>query len=163
MKLLLLYIAILVMSFGALTVVSPKTSSQSKDSSLLKPTDAAYQDAMAFAQFLNGHGITVKSVHRSKLEGFFQGIEKAAFFRTDKGIVEVIFLPETAGAEKVRVIEQHHGSQYLYSFEGQPHPRARGDRFVSGQPMYFLMHGNWFIMPDGKEFYDALKSALKEI
>ena len=162
MKLLLSYFAISVMCFGAFGVAHPNVSPQSQDSSLLKPTDDSYQDAMEFARFLNEHGIAVKSVHRSKLESFFQGIEKAAFFRTDRGIVEVIFFPEPTGAERIRVIEQRRGRQYLYSFEGQPHPRPRGDKFNSGQPMYFLMHRNWFIVPEGKEFYEALKSALQE-
>ena len=162
MKLFLSYFAISVICFGTFGVMSPNVSSQSKDSSLLKPTDAAYQDAMEFARFLNEHGINVKSVHRSKLDGFFRGIEKAAFFRTDRGIVEVIFFPEAKGAEKVRVIEQRRDGRYLYSFEGQPQPNPPGDRIDASRPMYFLMYGNWFIVPDGKESYDALKDALKK-
>ena len=158
MKLLLLYFAILMMCVGT---ASAKPSFQTQDTSLLQSTNAAYQDAMKFAGFLNEHGISVKSVHRSKLDGFFRGIVKAAFFRTAKGVVEVIFFPDPKGAEKVWVIEQRRGSQYLYSFEGQPHPNPPGDRFVSGQPMYFLMHRHWFIVPEGEEFYDVLKNALK--
>lgn len=66
-------------------------ASQSHEGSLLKPTHRAYEDAMEFARFLEEKGINVKSVHRSKLEGLFEGIDKAAFFRTEKGVVEVIF------------------------------------------------------------------------
>ncbi|HEX8772921.1 MAG TPA: hypothetical protein VF735_04900 [Pyrinomonadaceae bacterium] len=159
MKLLLSYFALSVMCFG---VAPSDVSSQAKDSSLLKPTDAAYQDAAEFARFLNKHGIAVKSVHRSKLESFFRGIEKAAFFRTDKGIVEVIFFPDSIGAEKVRVIEQRRDGRYFYSFEGQPNPNPPGDTIDASRPMHFLMHRNWFIMPDGREFNDALKDALKK-
>jgi hypothetical protein len=168
MKLLLLYFTIPAMCFGALGTASPKTPSlttvpcQSEDSSLLKPTDVAYTEALEFARFLNGKGIIVKSVHGSKLNGFFRDLEKAAFFRTDKGIVEVIFFPEPTGAERVQVTEQHRAGRYLYSFAGQPHPNPPGDTFDSNRPMYFLMHRNWFIVPDSKEFYDALKGALKE-
>jgi hypothetical protein len=135
---------------------------QSQDISLLKPTDIAYADAMEFARFLNDKGFNVKSVHRSKLEGFLRGDGKAAFFRTEKGIVEVIFFPDPTGADKVRVTEQRQAGRYLYSFEGQPHPNPPGDTFDSNRPMYFLMYRNWLIVPDGKEFYDALKVALKE-
>jgi len=168
MKLLLLYFTILVMCLDASGLASQQTSSQttidyqSKDNSILKPTDVAYVQAMEFARFLNGKGIIVKSVHGSKLNGFFRGLEKAAFFRTDKGIVEVIFFPELTGAERVQVTEQRRAGRYLYSFEGQPHPTPPGDTFDSNRPMYFLMHRNWFIVPDNKEFYDALKGALKE-
>jgi hypothetical protein len=162
MRLLLLYLTIFAICFGGSGVASPKPPPQAKDSSLLRPTDGAYAEALEFTQFLHGKGITVKSVHRSKLESFFKGIEKAAFFRTDKGIVEVIFFPDPAGAEKVQVTERRRAGRYLYSFEGQPQPNPPGDTFDSNRPMYFLMHRNWFIVPDSKEFYDALKGTLKE-
>ncbi len=136
-------------------------ASQSQDGSLLKPGHFAYADAMEFARFLNERGINVKSVHHSKLESFFQGIEKAAFFRTEKGVVEVIFFPDPRGAEKVRVTEQHKAGRYLYSFQGQPNPEP-DDGFDADRPMYFLMHQNWFIVLDSEELYDALKRVLME-
>jgi len=168
MKLLLLYFSLLAMCFGTFGTSSPKIPSlatvacQSEDGSLLKPTDVAYTEAMGFARFLDGKGIVVKSIHGSKLNGLFQGLEKAAFFRTDKGIVEVIFFPDPRGAETFQVTEQRRAERYLYSFEGLPQPNPPGNTFDSNRPMYFLMHRNWFIVPDGKEFYDALKVALKE-
>lgn len=137
-------------------------ASQSQDVSLLKPTDVAYAEAMEFARFLNGKGIKVKSVHGSTLNGFFRGVEKAAFFRTEKGVVQVIFFPDPTGAQKIRVTERRHAGRHLYSFEGQPHPNPPGDTFASERPMYFLMHRSWFIVPDGKDSYDEMEGALKE-
>jgi hypothetical protein len=169
MKRFLWCFTMLVMCFDLVGVASTKSSSpatvvcQAQDSSILKPTDVAYAEAMEFAQFLNGKGINVKSVHRSKLESFFRGLEKAAFFRTDKGIVEVIFFSEPTGAERVRVKEQLRAGRYLYSFEGQPHPNPPGDTFDANRPMYFLMHRNWFIVADSEELSDALKRALIEV
>ena len=116
---------------------------------------------MEFARFLDDRGINVKSVHHSKLESFFQDIEKAAFFRTEKGVLEVIFFPEPRGAETVKVTEQREAGRYLYSFQGQPNPKADGG-FDANRPMYFLMHRNWFIVLDSEELYDAVKSALKK-
>jgi hypothetical protein len=168
MKLLLLYFTILAMCFGAFGAASPMTpplatvACQSEDSSLLKPTDVAYTEAMGFARFLNGKGIVVKSVHGSKLNGFFQGLEKAAFFRTEKGVVEVIFFPKPAGAEGVRVTEQRREGRYIYSFEGQPHPNPPGDTFDASRRMYFLTHRDWFIVAHKEELYDVLKRALVE-
>ena len=168
MRLLLLHCTILVMCLDAFGVASQKTfsqtniASQSKDGSILKPTDVAYAEAMEFAHFLNGKRIIVKTVHASKLNGFFRGLEKAAFFRTDKGIVEVIFFPEPTRAERVRVTEQRLAGRCLYSFEGQPHPNP-GDRIDASRPMYFLMQRNWFILVfDNDELYDALKLALTQ-
>jgi len=135
---------------------------QSKDSSLLKPGDIAFADALEFARFLEDKGIKVKSVHHSKLESLFEGIGKAAFFRTEKGVVEVIFFPDPIGAEKVKVTEQFKAGRYLYSFQGQPNPQP-GDGFDAARPMYFLTHRNWFIVPDSKAFNEALKRALRVV
>ena len=168
MKLLLLCFTVIVVGLGAFNVTTPKTAFQStlayqpEDSSILKPTDVAYTQAMEFAQFLNGKGINVKSVHGSKLNGFFRGLNKAAFFRTEKGVVEVIFFPEQRGAGRVRVRERRRAGRYLYSFEGQPDPNPPGDTIDAGRPMYFLMHGSWFIVLRSKELYDTLQRALTE-
>lgn len=168
MKLLLLQSIILVFGLGGFSVSAPKTFScsavayQAKDSSLLKPTDVAHTEAMEVAQFLNGKGINVKSVHASKLNGFFRGLNKAAFFRTEKGVIEVIFFPEQRGAERVQVREQRKAGRYLYSFEGQPDPNPPGDTIDAGHPMYFLMHRRWFIVLHSKELNDALQPALAE-
>jgi hypothetical protein len=156
-----------ILSFGAVgttqkTLVHLSQAGQSQDGSLLKPPAVAYADAMEFARFLEDRGIDVKSVHHSKLESLFQGIEKAAFFRTEKGVIEVIFFPDPGGAEKVRVTEQRKAGRYLYSFEGQPNPRPHEGGFDASRPMYFLMHRNWFIVLENEELYNAVKSALKK-
>jgi hypothetical protein len=156
MKLLLLYFAISSMCFSVFGVAY-----QSKDGSILKPRDAVYYEAMEFAGLLNDKGIIVNSVHQSKLNSFFQGVEKAAFFRTGKGVLEVIFFPDPGGAEKVTVTEHREAGRYLYSFQGQPNPRL-GDGFDSARPMYFLMHRNWFIVLDSEDLLNAVKSALQE-
>jgi hypothetical protein len=144
------------------TIPRLSQATQSQDVSLLKPEDIAYKSAMGFARYLDDKGIKVNSVHGSKLNGFFQGLDKAAFFRTDKGIVEVIFFPEPTGAERIRVTEQHKEGRYFYSFAGQPHPNPPGDTIDASRPMYFLMHRNWFIVLSNEEIFDALRRALTE-
>ena len=93
----------------------PSHRAPARDGSLMKPADRAYEDAMEFACRLNEKGIKVLSLHRSKLDGMFPGLTKAAFFRTEKGVVEVIFFPDPAGAESLIVKEQRKGGRYLYS------------------------------------------------
>lgn len=132
---------------------------KSQDSSLLKPGDAAYTDALEFARFLTDKGINVKSMHRSKFESFFRGLDKAAFFRTDKGIVEVIFFPYRYGAEKVQVTERREAGRHIYSFKGQPNP-GPGDKIDAGRPVYFIMHRNFFMIINDKELYDALANRI---
>lgn len=154
-----IYLGGLVNAPARLTLQALPRASQSQDSSLLKPSDIAYTDAVEFARFLSDKGINVKSMHRSKMESFFKGLNKAAFFRTDKGIAEVIFFPDPAGAEKVRVTERREAGHLIYSFNGQPNPRP-GDKINAGRPVYFIMHGKFFIVTNDKELYDALASGI---
>ncbi|HEY2973639.1 MAG TPA: hypothetical protein VGJ48_14090 [Pyrinomonadaceae bacterium] len=131
-----------------------------KDSSLLRPSDAAYAEAMEFARFLKGQRLRVESVHRSKLESFFRGINKAAFFKTRSGVIEIIFFPDANGAEQVQTTERRDNGRYIYTFQGQPHPNPPGDTIDSVRPIYFVRHGSWFIVTSEQEIAKALKSGL---
>lgn len=166
MKLLILY---LITSTLNLTV-SISTPSQTiiglgliidqiKDVSLMQPSDIAYADAMEFVRFLNEHGFKVLSVHRSKLEGFFRGVNRAAFIRTDKGIIEVIFFSEPRGAEKIEVTGQNRAGRYIYTFRGQPDPKP-GDIIDASRPVYFIKQGGWLIVIDDQKIDNALKEAF---
>ena len=155
MKTLLLFCFVALM-WSQIVAQSP----QSTDVSLLRTTDVAYTDAMDFARFLDKYNFVVQSVHRYKLEGFFLGVEKAAYFKTEKGVVEVIFFPDSKGAEEVKVTERRSEKRYIYSFQGQPRPNPQGDTFNSAQPMYFMLRRNLFIVSSNKELSEALKSVL---
>jgi hypothetical protein len=139
----------------------PPAAAQAQDESLLQPTDVAYADAMEFARFLKDHGLAVRSVHRSHLESFFQGIEKAAFFRTNKGVVEVAFFPGLLDAEKVSVTYSKNESEavpHRYKVEGQP--SSGGGVIEAAYPVYFTMHKSWYIVTSESELDAVLKRAL---
>lgn len=164
MRVFLLSLLFIALAGGAVAQNPQINSSQldpSRDGSLMKPGHRAYEDAMQFARVLNEKGIKVLSLHKSKLESFFPGIEKAAFFKTEKGVVEVIFFPEPEGAENVIVTERREAGRYLYSFAGQPNATL-ANGFDSSRPMYFLMYGNWFIVPGSESLYHEVKRALKK-
>ena len=157
MRILLAGCFVLLACFGVVAQTRP-----SGDASLLRSTDIAYTDAMQFSRFLTQHNIAVKSIHRSKLESFFRGVNKAVFFETDKGILEVIFFPDN-GAEKVSAMERRTPNDegelnYMYSFCGQPHPNPPADMFIAARPMYFIKHGGWFIVTLNETTSNAVKS-----
>ena len=127
------------------------------DSSLLRASDRSYADATEFARFLDQHRIGVKSIHRSKLEGLFRGVTKAAFFKTDRGTLEVVFFPDN-GAEKVSATERREGQRYIYWFTGQPQPNSVTDTINAAYPEYFIMHGSWFIVTLDEKLYSTVKS-----
>jgi hypothetical protein len=156
----LLAVSYVEMSGSSNSIALSRNPQSKKDSSLLRPSDAAYAEAMEFARFLEGQRLRVESVHRSKLESFFQGINKAAFFKTKRGVIQVIFFPEANGAEKVRATEQRDNGRYIYRFRGQPHPHPPGDTIDSARPIYFVMHGGWFIVTGDQKLANALKSGL---
>jgi hypothetical protein len=131
------------------------------DESLLRPSNPAYPDAIEFARFLNEHNIAVQSAHSSKLNGFFRDLPKAAYFKTDKGILEVIFFPDN-GAEKVSVTEVRDGSRYIYSFTGQPRPNPPGNTFNAAFPVYFVKRGGWFVVTYNKDTFAAVEAAFSK-
>lgn len=168
MKQLLLSCLIAVMHLEVFGGVPPQTSrisssatGRNSDISLMQPDDTAYEEAMEFTRFLSDHGIVVKSVHRSKMESFFDGVTKAAFIKTGKGILEVLFFPEPTGAEKVQVTERREEGRYLYSFEGQPEPKPN-DMIDSSYRNYFTMRQNLFIKISDKELDAVVKRALEQ-
>lgn len=123
--------------------------------------DPAYADARNFADVLDQSGIKVLTISPSKFNGFFRGVPKAAYYRTDKGIFEVIFFSDAAAAGKLSVHEIRKGDRYLYSFTGQPHPNPPGDTMDSAKQMRFITYGNLFILVWGDdELYEALKTSL---
>ena len=119
---------------------------QIEDVSILQPGDIAYAEAMEFGRFLSAHGLTVESLHRSKLESMFRRVEKAAFIKTDKGIVQVVFFPAPADAEKIKITYSKNVAEtvpHKYVIE-QP-ITADSQTIESAYPMYFTLHINWFI------------------
>lgn len=135
--------------------------SASEDISVLKPADGVYAEALNTAEILKQHGLNIQSIHRSKLEGFFRGTSKAAYFKTDKGSFGVIFFPEAGQAEKIRVDEKRDGKRYVYSFEGQPQPDPPRDVFNAAYPMRFILTGNLFVVvSNNEELYKTLKEIL---
>jgi hypothetical protein len=150
--------------FSGSSIQAPPAASilaeESQDSSLLQPNDSEYSDAMEIAQLLRNNGFIVHTLHRSKMSGFFSGVDKAALIKTDKGVFEVIFFPAMDGAEKVQVLEERKAGRYLYSFREQPNSTL-GDSIDSKRPQYFIRHRNLFIIMDDQDLYTTLKTAFK--
>jgi len=151
---------LLVMFFAILSTGIVAQTRPSDDIALLKPDHRAYDDAVKFGKALNDSGVRVNKILRSKLDGFFRGVDRAAYYQTEKGPVEAIFFPDN-GAEKIQVTESTVGARYIYSFTGQPRPNPPGDIFNSSKPMYFLAHDNTLVVIWGdEELFKTLKAGL---
>jgi len=142
-------------------VSSLKAQIVPRDNPMTPADPAYYSDARNFADILNNSGIKVLAISPSKYNGFFRGVQKAAYYRTDKGIFEVIFFPDATAAGKLAVHETRNGNRYLYSFTGQPHPNPPGDTMDSAKRMRFITYGNLFILVWGDDkLYETLKTSL---
>ncbi len=127
------------------------------DKSLLDSTYMGYSEVMGFAEFLQNTGIAVESIHRSKLEGLFRHTNKAAFIRTDKGVVEVVFDPN--GAEKIQISQSRDGRSYRYSLRADNETQTIDSRW----PFYFVRHQNWFIVTRSESLASEIRLALTPI
>jgi len=135
---------------------------ESEDVSLMRPDDRSYADAMNTATLIEGRGIHIKSIHKSKLQGFFRDVWKAAFYKTDKGLFQIIFFDEPGQAEKITVKEVRDGKRFIYSFEGQPRPNPPGDVMNAGYKNFFIMRDRLFIVvAEDEKLYETLKAIFQ--
>jgi hypothetical protein len=142
-------------SFGLLLLSSPNTTfgrdwrcgpEELKNS--LPSNSAAYPDAMALSETLSRHGIPVKCILLSEMDGTFDGLSGAAIYRTDSGDFDVLFLPQPKTFDQLKIIEQQDGQRYTYSFKGPPEPwpanridSAYRTYFINNQNMLFVLYG----------------------
>ncbi len=137
---------------------------------LLSFSDPAYADAMELKQSLENHGFAVPCIFHTKLSSVFMvdvsgtlqsTVEGEFCFSTNRGGIEVVFLPKPQTFADFKITEHRQGGGYLYRFTGTPRVWA-GDKFKFGTAdrQYFLKQENrLFIVTDA--LLGPLKSALQ--
>jgi hypothetical protein len=83
-------------------------------------SSAVYADATELARTLNERGFLVQCMRRSVGERLFKGQKGAAWFKTDRGIFEVWFLPKSESFAGLEINDQSRNGEYVYSFRGTP-------------------------------------------
>jgi hypothetical protein len=123
----------------------------------LPATDPAYPEAMKLSKTLNRHGIQMRCVLLSKEAQVFDGQLGAAFFRTEIGDFEALFLPPTQSWDKLKVIEQHESGGYMrYRFQGSPAYPGTWE----GKGVYFIKHRNQFLHSLDPQLVSKLREVL---
>ena len=124
---------------------------------LLPQTDPAYPDAMELAKTLTRHGISVRCVLLSKEAQMFEGQLGAAFFRSDIGDFEALFLPRPKTWDELEVVEQReHGGYTRYHFRGVPKYSGTWE----GKSVYFVKHGNQLLHSLDEKMVAKLRKAF---
>jgi len=119
----------------------------------LQPTDPAYADATEVEDQLDDLGIMVRCTRASKMTRLFRGEIGAAWFRSDDGIFEVLFLPKGQTFAHLKVLERRDGDRYLTSFKGKPYSAVHMN---GSKPTYFVKRGNRLYSVWGDEKLAAL-------
>ena len=115
---------------------------------LLPLSDPAYADAMELAKTLTRHAISVRCVLLSKKAQMFEGQLGAAFFQSDIGNFEVLFLPRPKTWDQLET---------RYHFRGIPKYSGTWE----GKPAYFVKHGNQLLHSLDQKTVAKLHQALQ--
>jgi hypothetical protein len=125
---------------------------------LLPPADPAYNDAVELARKLDDFGIHVRCTLESKMQRIFAGQIGAAYYRTDAGDFEVLFLPPSDSFGGLRILERQKQNRYLYSFRGTPRSKVHMD---SSRRAYFIKKRNaLFYVWGNDQLAEILRSKL---
>jgi hypothetical protein len=98
-----------------------------------------YADATELARILNERGFFVQCIRRSVEERFFQGQKGAAWFKTNRGIFDVWFLPKPENFAGLEIDERRENGEYVYSYRGT---LQISGTMESPQRNYFISYEN---------------------
>jgi hypothetical protein len=161
----LTYFCFLVIFIGLFTskkhcVEGRNVSAQQSDTTQSIPSELSH--SIEFVQFLQKAGVKVEQVLRSKLEGFLGNENKAAFIRTDKGVVQVVIFPGEQDAERVTVTyskSSHQNVPHIYVINGEV-INGRRETINAAYPIYITLHKKWLIDTSVCELDETIKRAL---
>lgn len=145
----------------AVVQVSPASAQDNPcdPKALLPPPDPAYAEAMKLSKTLDKHGIQIRCVLLSKEAQLFTRQLGAAFFRTDTGDFEALFLPPSQSWDKLSVIEEREpGGHAKYRFQGSPTYAGTWE----GKSVYFVKHSNQFLHSLDQQLVSKLREALQQ-
>lgn len=126
------------------------------------PIPRGLDHAKEFVEFLRMANLRVEEVQQSHFTGFLGSQKMAALIRTDKGIVEVVFLEGVAAAEKIRITyEKGSGSRHIYTFNADG-ITSKNKTINAAYPVYITLHNNWIIITLDCELESTIKRALHQ-
>jgi len=151
--------AVLVLLLTASSLLAQSSDCTGKETQAQLPSvDPVYVDAMELARNLIDQGFIFKCVLGSKMQNLFEGQKGAAFYRTDQGSFDVVFLPKEETFDAVQVVEQRQDNLYAYSFRGIPHSPGRME---SSKKTYFIKWANLlFLLWSDADLAGSIQTAV---
>lgn len=139
------------------TLVTP-CSERDLNKALL-PSDHVYSYAVELGAELDRAGLRVRCMLPSKMQRIFHGQAGAAFFRTEEGDLDALFLPRSSSFDHLEISEQLEGGRYLYQFRGVPRSRVHMDG--SRRADFVVYHNVLLLVPDDHPLAETLRSKLR--
>ena len=135
------------------------TSAQGQDVSHLVPPALSF--ANGFVQTLSDSGWSVERVALSIYNGGMAGTTKAAWIKTDKGVLEVLFFETNAEVQQIQLKENDNStpSYHKYSITW---PNNRKDGCEGRLPVYFTKYRTMLIISYDHELADALNKLFAD-
>ena len=153
-------------SFGALSLLlfvlpilqadisGTAPSLQVQDVSQLVPPTLSF--ANNFVQTLSDSGWSIERVGLSIYNGGMAGTTKAAWIKTDKGVLEVLFYETSAEVEKIQLKENDDSTPNYHKYTVRWPNTDRANGFEGRLPVYFTKYRTMLIISYDRSLADAL-------
>jgi len=127
---------------------------QGQDVSHLVPPTLSF--ANGFVQTLSDSGWSIERVGLSIYNGGMAGTTKAAWIKTDKGVLEVLFYETSAEVEKIQLKENEDSTPNYHKYTARWPNTNRANGFEGRLPVYFTKYRTMLITSYDHGLADAL-------
>ena len=142
----------------------PKPADTFSPVQVIEPSQVQIPVSLAFAaplvEALNQSGLTILSVQSSVSSAYFQSTNEAVWIETNQGILEAVFLADTAEAEQIRITEKsgpQETGRFTYIIQA-PAPTLQQDLTIEAAfRLYFTIAQNMLLQTSSPELDQTLK------
>jgi hypothetical protein len=129
-------------------------SLQGQDVSHLVPPALSF--ANSFVQTLSDSGWSIERVGLSIYNGGMAGTTRAAWIKTDKGVLEVLFYETSGEVEKIQLKETDDSTPNYHKYTVRWPNTDRANGFEGRLPVYFTKYRTMLIISYDRSLADAL-------
>jgi len=130
------------------------TALQGQDVSHLVPPTLSF--ANSFVQTLSDSGWSIERVGLSIYNGGMAGTTKAAWIKTNKGVLEVLVYETSAEVEAIQLKEDNDSTPYYHKYTVRWPNTSRPNGFEGRLPIYFTKYRTMLIISYDRNLADAL-------
>lgn len=128
------------------------------------PLPVGLTRASTLLRWMTSSGLTILLVGNSIEGAHFQSPNQAAWVKTDRGIVDVVFFLDPTESDHIQVTPSpsHDRGRYLYKLQAPLPTMSHDDMIDAAYPLYFTVQRGMFIVTSSAELDQALKRILAE-